>query len=62
MPKQDPGDDLSNEIRQQNELLFHRDLLRSTATNIGTYSSDMARKMEDTNDFKTERCLSTSAR
>ena len=55
MAKQDPGDDLNKEIRQQNKPLFHCDLLRSTATNIGTYSSDMARKTEGNNDFKTER-------
>ena len=29
--------------------------LRSTATNIGTYSFDMAKKIEVANDFKTER-------
>ena len=28
MAKQDPGDDLSKEIRQQNKLLFHCDLLQ----------------------------------
>ena len=54
MAKQDSGDDLSKEIRQKTKPLFHCDLLRSTATNVGTYSSDMARKMEDSNDFKTE--------
>ena len=53
--KQDPSDDLSKEIRYQDKPLFHCDLLRSTATNIGTYSSDMATKLEVTNDFKTER-------
>ena len=43
MEKQDPGDDLSKEIREQNKMLFRCDLLRPTATNIGTYSFDMAR-------------------
>ena len=55
MAKQYSGDYLSEEVRQQNNPLFHCDLLRSTTTNIGTYSSDMARKIEDVNDFKTER-------